>query len=797
MKRRRNLATLSRELRDLREEMGRIKKSSPFTFGTIVSVNNTTNVAVVEIPGTNGNTISLPATALAGSFVEPGHYVMLAMNGNEPVIMPKTGAMTSDPPEQVAGVTVESAIQSLIISWSEVSDFDVIVNRGWYEVQYDIVNTFDDTPVTIQVAGTKWVIDGFVPDTEIFVRVRAVDRAGEAGAWSTTASGTPTYVTTTVIADDSISTPKLQANSITAAKLAALTLEVGKYIRSTSFSTGVDGWNIDADGSAEFNDVYVRGVVEASIIIANSILNNDIELLSNGDAETDSTEFVDNGTFNSNITGWTGTNCTLASKSSSPAPQEGAAYLQLTATASSGVTLLNDAYFALPTTVGATMYGFCYGRAPAVAWTGTIYLNYYDDTFTYISRDAVGTYGASTSAWVSGGSGGAGDYEFPAGAVYGRLEIVFAGVTSGQVQYVDSVSLKELVPGWCNYSTSSTMSRSTSEKRSGAASVKSSTNGGVAFGTPAITFTEMFPVEELGAYRIDGYVKASAVSSVLPMVEWYDDTFTLVDDEYTKHAIIVPSSAYQSIFMVAQAPVGAVYGRFGINQQDPTTDYYFDDFTVVRASNLFGGYVSAGYVESQSDVSDATGVVMPVGGLIAFAGSIEGGSGESLIGDEVWTHGGGGGGGLATSIDGVPPGWAPCDGRQLLILDYWRLYSVIGTIYNTGGETAGYFRTPDLRGRVLVCMDNLGGTDAGRLSVSNTLGGTGGSQTHTLTTSEMPVHNHSEISTGTTTVTTAYSSGSNAFLQTGRVGNTTGNAGSGGSHNNMQPYMLVNYLIKC
>lgn len=71
-------------------------------------------------------------------------------------------------------------------------------------------------------------------------------------------------ITETHIADDSISTPKLQANSVTTNELAALTLEVGKYIESDNYSVGSAGWHINADGDAEFNDVTVRGIFDTA-----------------------------------------------------------------------------------------------------------------------------------------------------------------------------------------------------------------------------------------------------------------------------------------------------------------------------------------------------------------------------------------------------------------------------------------------------------------------------------------------------------------------------------------------------
>lgn len=67
----------------------------------------------------------------------------------------------------------------------------------------------------------------------------------------------------TRITDDSIATPKLQANSVTATKLAAMSIGVGKWIASTSYTAGSSGWIIAADGTAEFNNVTVRGTVVA------------------------------------------------------------------------------------------------------------------------------------------------------------------------------------------------------------------------------------------------------------------------------------------------------------------------------------------------------------------------------------------------------------------------------------------------------------------------------------------------------------------------------------------------------
>lgn len=62
----------------------------------------------------------------------------------------------------------------------------------------------------------------------------------------------------------------------------------------------------------------------------------------------------------------------------------------------------------------------------------------------------------------------------------------------------------------------------------------------------------------------------------------------------------------------------------------------------------------------------------------------------------------------------VPPGWLECDGAQYLIAAYPDLYAFIGTLYNLGNETAGYFRVPDTRGEFVRFWDHGRGVDAGR-----------------------------------------------------------------------------------
>ena len=90
----------------------------------------------------------------------------------------------------------------------------------------------------------------------------------------------------------------------------------------------------------------------------------------------------------------------------------------------------------------------------------------------------------------------------------------------------------------------------------------------------------------------------------------------------------------------------------------------------------------------------------------------------------------------------APSGYLLCDGRSLLRADYPALFAVLGTTY--GAADGAHFNLPDHRGRVSVTLDNLGGTDAGRLAAANTIGGTGGAETVTLTAQQIPAHSHSD-----------------------------------------------------
>ncbi|MBF9140882.1 phage tail protein [Microvirga sp. SRT04] len=91
----------------------------------------------------------------------------------------------------------------------------------------------------------------------------------------------------------------------------------------------------------------------------------------------------------------------------------------------------------------------------------------------------------------------------------------------------------------------------------------------------------------------------------------------------------------------------------------------------------------------------------------------------------------------------APQGWALCDGRLVAISDYTALFTLIGTTYGGDGQTT--FGLPDLRGRAPRHQGQAPGLSP------YTTGQTGGNETRTLISSQLPSHAHSVTANATAT----------------------------------------------
>lgn len=146
----------------------------------------------------------------------------------------------------------------------------------------------------------------------------------------------------------------------------------------------------------------------------------------------------------------------------------------------------------------------------------------------------------------------------------------------------------------------------------------------------------------------------------------------------------------------------------------------------------------------------------------------------------------------------APTGWLLCYGQALdasATPAYQDLFDVIGNTF--GGTNNTDFVVPDLRGRVIAGQDDMGGSSANRLTGASggvngdTFGAAGGAETHTLTTAQLASHQH----TGTYS-TVVSQAGGGAAIAVINVGVNTGSSGSDQAHNNVQPTIILNKIIK-
>lgn len=183
--------------------------------------------------------------------------------------------------------------------------------------------------------------------------------------------------------------------------------------------------------------------------------------------------------------------------------------------------------------------------------------------------------------------------------------------------------------------------------------------------------------------------------------------------------------------------------------------------------------------------------------------------------------------GAVTDFAGTsaPSGWLLCYGQAISRTTYSALFTAISTTYGVGdGSTT--FNVPDARGRVSAGKDDMGGASANRLTNQSggldgdTLGATGGAETHTLTEAQLAAHTHAAgtlaaVSGGAHTHTIAKATGgtgsasaveeftnasgtistNSGGAHTHTISGSTASSGSGTAHNNVQPTIIFNKII--
>jgi len=147
----------------------------------------------------------------------------------------------------------------------------------------------------------------------------------------------------------------------------------------------------------------------------------------------------------------------------------------------------------------------------------------------------------------------------------------------------------------------------------------------------------------------------------------------------------------------------------------------------------------------------------------------------------------------------APRGWAFCDGQILPINQNQSLYSLLGTTYGGDGRTS--FALPDMRGRTPMHVGRSNGGEEHREGQKK------GEETHTLSVAEMPQHKHtvrasSENANQNNAGGNVLASAANLYTPDSTSPTITptnpaqvANVGGGHSHENMQPFLAVNFCI--
>lgn len=158
---------------------------------------------------------------------------------------------------------------------------------------------------------------------------------------------------------------------------------------------------------------------------------------------------------------------------------------------------------------------------------------------------------------------------------------------------------------------------------------------------------------------------------------------------------------------------------------------------------------------------------VPVGGIIPFAG------------------------------ESAPEGWLMCDGEQYSNQKYPELHEIIKEKYvpqgswiieaNKRSQFEKYFCVPDIKGRVIIGVDGK----KERVTDNNLLGESGGEEKHQLTIDELARHGHKiSLCSSPNGIISAMNAVGGVFCD-----NTIGLEGGDSPHNNMQPYIVLNYII--
>lgn len=282
---------------------------------------------------------------------------------------------------------------------------------------------------------------------------------------------------------------------------------------------------------------------------------------------------------------------------------------------------------------------------------------------------------------------------------------------------------------------SSDFETSAPETNHGRQAFSMTTPGAIAGGV-SITLTDFFDASELYGITVKFLMKCSvATTKVSAFVRFYDETESFLDAVQIYLDETTNPTAWTEFSNSARPPVGTRLAKLEFIGVD----------NLIPATVVFDGIEMSEYKTAEVKM-------------------------------------------LASAT--IPAGWLVCDGSAVSRTYYSAMFELIGTDFGIG-DGATTFNIPDFRGRAGM------GLGAGP-GATRTMGEQVGAVNHTLTTGQMPFHSHSR------------SANDGAFPQIGTeslpIGNgnrlndrtlsPTGTAGLNQAHNNMQPSLGLNFIIR-
>lgn len=224
----------------------------------------------------------------------------------------------------------------------------------------------------------------------------------------------------------------------------------------------------------------------------------------------------------------------------------------------------------------------------------------------------------------------------------------------------------------------------------------------------------------------------------------------------------------------ANDAIEALEAKVGVDNSAVTTTL---DYKLKSTSSISPGHkhVFSELTDGEDEVNALIDAYVPAGAIQLYAGSA------------------------------APTGFLLCDGTAVSRTTYSALFAVISTTYGVG-DGSSTFNVPDLRGRVPIGVGT--GTGGGASGTGAPTGGSAltaiarstwkGAETHTLTSAEMPAHKHGlKQANGSGGSNIGIQGDNGAGVSGGNLNaNDMDNTGGDGAHNNIQPVMGLNFIIK-